>query len=686
MRRNVDLSRSDLGKEIINMNQRYKTLLSPVRIGNHIIKNRMLYPNASPHVLQGPETFPAVGYRTFHADLARNGAAIVTIAEWNDPDQHKGPHTLDFTHMQSFDLTDPSTHNYFSLMAEEIHFYGSKLLVNTSLSMPEGYSLYDGMSAAPGRPPMPVKALPRERIPEVIDAFVEKMRMYKNLGYDGMTMRCDMEILPKSATRDDEYASDTMENRSRLIREVYAAVKKAFGGDFITEAIVAWEQPHGYGSAIGAGCSADDVAEFCHLIDKDVDIFQIREHDGCRSHPTGFNFQFGDHPAVDFCARLKKEGIHALLEPIGGFQEPDEMERYLNEGKCDMFGMARAFMADPEYGVKMAEGRGEDITPCLKCNKCHGTVLDDPDPWIAFCSVNPRHGLGHELDRLVRATTPKKVAVIGGGAAGMRAAVIAAERGHDVTLYEKTGVLGGQLLHADYFEFKWPIKNYKNWLIRELGQKGVKIVMNCAPTPEKIEAGGYDAVLAATGAVASVPRNIEGVYDENGKQLYPTCWDVWDKEEQLGKHVVIVGGSETGMEMAIHLLRRGHKVTMLTRQDKVAHNASRLHYITMAFVKVEEDGKAWEAPEWERYEDFTGIVSVTTKSIRDNVVTYVDADGAEHTVEADSVVLCGGVKRLTDEAMAYAGVSQQFYPIGDCIGAGNIQRCNRQAFARASIL
>ena len=110
------------------ISKRYANLLSPITIGNNIIKNRMIYPNASPHVLQGPETFPAEGFRAFYANVAKNGAAIVTIAEWNDPTQHIGPAEMDMTHMQSFDMKDPSVHNYFSQLAEEIHFHGSKLL------------------------------------------------------------------------------------------------------------------------------------------------------------------------------------------------------------------------------------------------------------------------------------------------------------------------------------------------------------------------------------------------------------------------------------------------------------------------------------------------------------------------------------------------------------------------------
>ena len=520
----------------------------------------------------------------------------------------------------------------------------------------------------------------------MIDDFVKKMRLYRNLGYDGMTMRCDMHILPQSGNRNDEYSNDTLEDRSRFIRQIYAAVKAEFGADFLAEAEIAWEQPWGYGPNSFGSITSDEVLQFCTWIDSDVDIFQIREHDGTRSHPTGFNFKQGEHPALEFAARMRAAGITALLEPIGGFQEPDEMEQYLREGRCDLFGAARAFIADPEYGRKIQEGRGEDIVPCLKCNKCHGTMLEKPDPWIAFCSVNPIHGLEHELHRLVRPTTPKRVAVIGGGCAGMRAAIVAAQRGHAVTLFEQSDRLGGQLLHADYFDFKWPLKNYKDWLIRQLGKEGVQVVMNCAPTPDQIEAGGYDAVLAATGAVPVLPRSIQGVYAPEGRALYQTCDEIWGREQELGKHVVIIGGSETGIETAIYLLRAGHEVTVLTRQEQVAHDASKLHYITMSFIKCEPDGSHREAAEWERYEQFHAVTRATTKSVSGHIVTYMDQTGTERQIEADSILICGGHRAQKESALAYAGCAPCFYAIGDCIGAGNVQACNRQAFARASIL
>ncbi|MBD9209398.1 MAG: hypothetical protein EGQ01_00085, partial [Ruminococcaceae bacterium] len=314
--------------------------------------------------------------------------------------------------------------------------------------------------------------------------------------------------------------------------------------------------------------------------------------------------------------------------------------------------------------------------------------------------------------------------------AGMRAAIYASQRGHDVTLYEKSGKLGGQLFHSDYFPFKWPIKNFKNWLIYELGKSNVKVIMNTKPTRQMIVASGYDVVLAATGArvnipnipglkdeagklkpeymscldtcgrepelgkhvviaatgaQANLPRSIQGLRDENGNALVRTCHDIFGRESELGKHVVICGASETGIETAMYLAQNGHEVTLLTRQVEIGHDCSKLHYITMAFVKAGPNGEAREASAWEAYDNLTGITEAETVKVEGSTVTYRMADG-EHTVTGDSVVICGGMTPLTAEAFDYSGLTTEFYAIGDCNGAGNLEVCNREAYSRAMIL
>lgn len=669
---------------------KYPNLLMPLRVGNHVLKNRLIYPNASPHFLQGPENYPAEGYRAFVANLARNGAAVVNVAEWNNPNQRKFPSDMDISHMQSFDLTDPAVHNYLSQMAEEVHFYGSKLIVTLNLEFQPGYTLNGGPAPfAPGGGD--TQPVPRKLIPEAVQRNVERARFYKNLGFDGVSIRCDADMLPADQPRQDEYGG-SLENRTRFLREVLTRIKETFGSDFLIEGVIAWEQPDGYGihQRANGGYFKEDAVAFIRLTEGIIDIMQIRENNGCTSHPTGYNSLPGVHPALDFALEMKNAGVKTLMEPIGGFQDPEEMECALAEGKCDLFGAARAFMADYDYGKKLYAGQGENIVPCLKCNKCHGTILPEHEPWVSVCSVNPVMGKWGKLARMLggQRTGSKKVAVIGGGPAGMRAALFAAEQGHQVALFERSGQLGGQLFHSDYFSFKWPVRNYRDWLVRQLEHSAVEVHMNTEPTPEEIRAGSYDAVLAATGAQAVVPRSIEGLWNEDGtrKAEVLTCLDALPLEKTLGKHVIICGGSEVGMETAMFLCEQGHEVTVLTRQKELGHNASKLHYITTAWVRRNPDGSAEERPAWEHYSGLHGKVCVTTKRVNGTTVTYTEADGAERQITGDSVLICGGMKPNLEQAMKYAGLSDQFFPIGDCNGAGNLQRCNEEAYARVMIL
>lgn len=197
------------------MSYRYDALLSPIKIGDAVIKNRTMYPNASPHFLQGPETYPADSFMTFMGGLARNGAAIITLAEWSNPNQRSAP-VEDAKRMQNFDYTDPGTYNYFTQMADDVHFYGSKLLVNTDIKYPDGYS-FDGKAfGPPGMAGKPVKMLPKEMMPEVIETFLQKLQLFKDFGYDGVAMRVEMLLYPNLRT--DEYGGP-MENRVRFLHE-----------------------------------------------------------------------------------------------------------------------------------------------------------------------------------------------------------------------------------------------------------------------------------------------------------------------------------------------------------------------------------------------------------------------------------------------------------------------------------
>lgn len=656
----------------------YSHLLSPVTIGNVTLKNRISSPDASLHLLQGPETFPADGYRAWVIQMAKSCAYMV-MSPWSNPTQ-RTIGMADSVRMQNFDMEDPSVSNYFSKMCDDIHFYGSKILISTipfRLPWPQGYNL-DGQGGMflPGQPVEPKEALPAERMGELVENYVNYVANYQTFGYDGVSLNISMLIGKNRNHRTDEYGCDTPENAARLPKLLFGAIKQRLGRDFITEAYVYGEMDHIY--------SKEFMAAVVKELEDVVDIVSIKEKDAATNHPTGFQFQKGQHTCFVYAKAIRDAGAKVLVGVNGGFQDPEELDGYLAEGKCDLIAMARGLFADEEYMEKCLTGRGEDIVPCIWCNKCHGTMTP---PWISFCSVNPRLGIDPMLLKtLPEGHSSKKTAVIGGGPIGMRAAIMAAQQGHQVTLFEQTDYLGGQLKHSDYVSFKWPLRDYKNYLVRQLRKNGVTVRMQTKATPGLLEQEGFEAVIAATGAVPNIPAFAQ---DAEGKLLpgLKTCLDVFGHEAELGKRVVIVGGSETGVETGMHLCELGHKVTVLTRQFELAHDASHLHAITMAIVTYDpEDHHEIIKCAWEKYPNFRGIVHASTTAVTPTSVTYLDQDGVSHRLEADSVVICGGMKAQRDEALAFYGSAPRFFMTGDCEKVANLQAGNRSAMGKVAQL
>lgn len=277
-------------------------------------------------------------------------------------------------------------------------------------------------------------------------------------------------------------------------------------------------------------------------------------------------------------------------------------------------------------------------------------------------------GYEHKIERMVGATEKaRSVAVIRGGPAGMRAAMDATDRGHSVTLYEKGHRLGGLLLHADHASFKWPVRDYKDWLVSQVYKRSVDVRQNAEVTPELLKVEKFDVVIAAIGAVPKVP-DISGARGAN-------VWsapDVYGNEKKLGKRVVVIGGSETGTEVGLYLAQCGHEVTVLTRQGKLASDAQPVHF-------YESMQEAFEGEP-----NFSYELRATCTRITDAGVTYTDAGGAERSIPADTVVLLGGMAPKQDEAIALSGFSDRFFVIGDCYKVGNIQTCSRTAFTAAA--
>jgi NADPH-dependent 2,4-dienoyl-CoA reductase/sulfur reductase-like enzyme len=382
---------------------------------------------------------------------------------------------------------------------------------------------------------------------------------------------------------------------------------------------------------------------------------------------TGFSQEEGDPDCLETTEAIKKAGVKTATMASGGLIYPDKNEEYIAKGRCDMIALARPILSDYDYGKKLYEGRGEDIVPCVLCQKCHGqSFLKD---WFSVCTVNPKLGIANAVQAVDAPDQRKTVGIIGGGPAGMRAAITAVERGHKVTLYEKNKVLGGLLRrYADASSYKWPYKAYLQYLVRQVDKLGIDVKLGAAATPEMIKKKGYDVVLAAIGDEAAMPR-IPGA---DAKNVYNVV-DIFGKHKNLGKSVVFIGAGEFGTESAMYLAKEGLDVTIMTPDEQIIVN-DRPH------------GPNTVIGAYRSMENFTSLTQVTPKKISGGKVTYTDASGKESSVKADSVVIFGGLKAKQDEAMKFSGTAKKaFYLIGDCTGScGNIQKATRSAFFAAS--
>jgi thioredoxin reductase/2,4-dienoyl-CoA reductase-like NADH-dependent reductase (Old Yellow Enzyme family) len=615
---------------------KYSHLLAPIKIRNVIVKNRMINRAGSPpHFLQGPETFPAAVLREYYATMARGCAIISPRFSGGMFGTSRKNMRGDSAHMGIFDTSDPAVQNYVDQVIEGIHSMGSLVMGGGMGGGPGGGASQGSKSA--------------------IQQAVEQAKQLEDQGYDVMGSMGARNIQDKSALDQALEQNLRIQSATNLL---------------ITTSIMVQHPdlpPEMNDNASQSLMSLEDGIAMAKAFDGNIDILLVTIGAGMASHPTNWNMEKDKPMTLSICQALRDAGVKkTLIAPNGGYHDPGLNDKWIASGLIDMVVMSRAWNSDDEYGKKLYDGRGEDINPCIMCNKCHGLSMNGP--WYTVCTVNPRLGLDSTVKTLGPPSYSKKVAVIGGGPAGMKAAITAAERGHKVTLYEKTDSLGGLIKHAKYTKYKWTLNDFNEYLIRQVKKTGVDVQLNTAATPEMIKGKGYDAVITALGA-EPVRSRISGGDAKNVLQ----GMEVYGREQELGKNVVFIGGGEWGVETAIYIAEKGHNVMVLSPEKELLCQ-DRVHY------------PEYIMHTYDHMKNFDYITEAIATRIADGKVYYNDASGAEKSVPADGVVIWSGLKARTDEAVKFsAAAGKAFYAVGDCTTkGGNVQKAIRTAYFAAA--
>ncbi len=634
---------------------RYPHLLSSLKVRNRVLKNRILHTPSPPHSLQGPENYPSDQYRNHYSEMAKNAAVVTIVEHFGQYPKTYGPNdsTNGMAHYSDSMWEDiPPVHNYIDQLIEGIHCEGSLVCVGKL----QGSTVEEAVTKAKkwedrGFDVVEIGERSWSGI-EAVRADLKKLEAVRK----ATNLIIEAVILPCTPGRS---RAPAMGPGGGAPAAGAAGGMQASGGGF--------SMPTGYGDAKGP--ELEEVLEMVKLIDGMADILRMKDVGHCTNHPNSFTMEKDKPLTLRFAQAIKESGAKIITAPNGGFHDPALNDGFIASGKTDMVAMATPIFADPEYVQKAYEGRGEDIVPCVMCHDCHG-VSRTTGPWFDLCKVNPTWGLSEDKKRSIRpAASVKKVAVIGGGPAGMKAAITAAERGHKVTLYEKSDALGGLLRHTDYTEWKWTYRDFKDYLIRQVKKAGVEVFLNTEATPEMIRVKGYDVLLAAVGAEPAASR-IPGA---DGKNVF-NIMGSYSSRSSLGKNVTIIGAGVYGTETAICLAKDGHKVTIITSEKQLIpddaigpHNMENQLDISLT------------------HHNISRILEAVATRIEGGKVFYRDTSGSEKSVAAESVVVYAGLRPRMDEAMKFAGAAGQFLLLGDCTGqAGNLQKTMRSAFFIAS--
>ena len=634
-------------------------ILQPIVVGGQTFKNRIMFPPLTTgYEKNGMISEQDMG---FYTRLAKGGVGYIVLG--------------DVAPINSFSPTpklfDDSQIPAFKELADSVHAYGTKLGVQlfhpeydvdaiNSLFMQKKF---DEMRQ---RRHHDMMFFTDEVSEEMLMAIIDKMcacavRAQK-AGVDVIQIHGDRLNGCLCSTRmnhrTDKFGG-SLENRVRFARMLTRAIRKAVPGMIIDYKLSIVTPQRGKG-----GIDEADAVQFAQwLVEDGVDMFHVAQanHTGNTADtipPMGVQpYGFFVRIAGDI-----KKAVNVPVSAVGRIVDAEMAERVIESGMADIVAMGRPLLADPDWGTKIAAGKACDIRRCISCNKGCTDAIQNRQ--FLSCVLNAENG--YENSRSIQpAEQKKKIAVLGGGPAGLEAARVAALRGHDVTLFEKTTSLGGQLNIACVPPRKEEMRRATQDLIHAVCNAGVHLCMGQTRTAEQLKEAGFEAVINAVGAHSAAPR-IPGIDGVN----VADAWKVLAGEQQVYGTVAVIGGGMVGCETAEYLAARGCKVSVIEMMDKIAAGES-----TTILPTLLENYKTYGVEQYPSHK---------VKEFRMDAVVCENKDGAEVTIPCDYIVLAMGARSNEFDAAALENSNIPVYSIGDAAGkAADISNAIRTGYDTA---
>ena len=516
-----------------------------------------------------------------------------------------------------------------------------------------------------------------EQIHEIIEAFAKTAKLCMDAGVDGVEVHAVHEgyLLDQFAIaffnkRSDDYGG-SFENRYRFAVEVVQAIKKACGEDFPVSLRYSVESKmKGFCEGAVPGEEYTEVGRAMEESQRAAKYLQDAGYDMLNADNGTYDSWYWAHPPMYMPQNCNLQDVAHIKQYVdipvvcAGRMEPDVAAQAIADGKIDGMGVARQFLVDPEWITKLIEDRLEDIKPCICCHsgcfnfsssKGHYNTQDLKDTMgLARCALNAQT-MQSTKHYIAPAKKAKRIAVVGGGIGGMESAIVCAKRGHSVTLYEKSNVLGGVFIAAAAPSFKEKDRDLIAWYRREIA-KYPSIEVKLGTEVTDVESLDADEVIIATGSRANrIP--VPGI--DNGIQAI----DFLLGKHTVGEKVVIIGGGLTGCEIAYELYLQGKQPTIVEMQDDLIVTPG-VALPNTSFLR--DFFKANKVP-----------VHLETKlaEVHNDGVTVVDREGNSFKIDADSVILSTGYR-----SAPLVEKGKHIHIVGDASKVGNLRTVIWQAW------